>query len=660
MDFFAQQDRARRNTRYLLVLFSVTVLALIVLVNALITWFLWLGSDYNVYAGGTGWQGYLSHFSGERFLYIGVAVAATVGFVSLIRWLQLASGGKKVAESMGGQRVMAQSMDFYEKRCLNVVEELALAASMPVPALYVLPQERGINAFAAGITPADAVVAVTRGTMLQLNREELQGVIGHEYSHILNGDMRLSIRLAALLKGITFIGDVGHFLLRAGAYGVGRRSGRDDSGAALPIVGLGLLVIGWLGSLSAAFIKSAISRQKEYLADASAVQFTRSNEGIANALKVIGGYVPGTLVHAARAEEMSHIFFGEVTHRIWNAFATHPPLSDRIRRIDPNWDGNFIERQEVRIPEMTASNVEAGIGREALVTAAIAGAALDAATASMAGETSIDAPDAEFSKSLNDGTDDGADSATIPDELVSAAHDPLGASALSLALLAGRDTQPRGEILSIIGQHGVQGQADLVRSLLPAVDGLCPGQRFPLMAMAIPALKSMSTPQYRQFKSTLLSVIRADRQTDLFEWCLFQLLRHYLDPEYLRVEPSKPRYRRLEKVRGPLRQVLSVLSHQGSGDADRAFSMACADLDVSGLTLQPLEECTISGFSKGVHTLADCYPLLKPRILKAMAVAAADDGDISVAERELITAVAAVMDCPPPPELALGTATSDI
>ncbi|MEM1404210.1 MAG: M48 family metallopeptidase [Pseudomonadota bacterium] len=648
MDFFAQQDRARRNTRFLLVLFSVTVLALIVLVNALLTWFLWLGSDYNVYVGGTGWRGYLSHFSGERFLYIGMAVAATVGFVSLIRWLQLAAGGKKVAESMGGQRVMAQSTDFYEKRCLNVVEELALAASMPVPALYVLPQERGINAFAAGITPADAVVAVTRGTMLQLNREELQGVVGHEYSHILNGDMRLGTRLAALLKGITFIGDVGHFLLRAGAYGVGRRSSRNDSGAALPIVGLGLLVIGWLGSLSAAFIKSAISRQKEYLADASAVQFTRSNEGIANALKVIGGHVPGTLVHAARAEEMSHIFFGEVTHRIWNAFATHPPLPDRIRRLQPSWDGHFIERQEVRVPEMTASNVEAGIGREALVTAAIAGAALDAATASMAGDAPVSALDAEFSESPRDDTD-----AAIPEALVSAAHDPLGASALSLALLAGRDTQPRAEVLSIIRQHGVQGQADLVASLLPAVDDLCPGQRFPLMAMAIPALKGMSTPQYRQFKSTLLSVIRADKQTDLFEWCLFQLLRHYLDPEYLRVEPSKPRYRQLEKVRGPLRQVLSVLAHQGSGGADRAFAMACAELDIGELTLQPLEECTISGFSKGVHTLADCFPLLKPRILKAMAVAAADDGDISVAERELITAVAAVMDCPPPPELAL-------
>jgi hypothetical protein len=245
--------------------------------------------------------------------------------------------------------------------------------------LYLLPDERGINAFAAGITPADAVVAVTRGTLLQLRRDELQGVIGHEFSHILNGDMRLGIRLAALLKGITFIGDVGHFLLRAGAYGVGR-SHRQSSerSAALPILGLGLLVIGWLGSLSAGFIKAAISRQKEFLADASAVQFTRDNRGIANALKVIGGFLPGSLVHAARAAEMSHIFFGEVRHSLWEGFSTHPPLERRILRLDPQWDGEFIQRKERRygLAPLSENQAQAGVSREALVMAAAASLAV--------------------------------------------------------------------------------------------------------------------------------------------------------------------------------------------------------------------------------------------------------------------------------------------
>jgi Zn-dependent protease with chaperone function len=297
------------------ILFSLAVLLLIVLVNGLITAFLWFGRDYNLYVGRQRLGGLPRPVLLGALRHHRRCRGRHGGLVSLVRWLQLASGGKTVAESMGGRRVLRQSDDPDEKRCLNIVEELALAANMPVPALYVLPDERGINAFAAGVNPADAVVAVTRGALLQLKRDELQGVIGHEFSHILNGDMRLGIRLASLLKGITFIGDVGHFLLRAGAYGIGRAAGaraQRSAADAWPRPD-----DYWLAGFAVAgFIKAAISRQKEYLADASAVQFTRDNRGIANALKVIGGYLPGSLVHAARAPEMSHIFFGEVTHGI--------------------------------------------------------------------------------------------------------------------------------------------------------------------------------------------------------------------------------------------------------------------------------------------------------------------------------------------------------
>ena len=639
MDFFAQQDRARRNTRLLVVLFLLAVALLIFLANALVTGALWISSDYNLYSGSQrGFAGYLDMLSWERFGVIGLGIAATVAMVSFLRWLQLAAGGKTVAESMGGRRVLRQSSNPDEKRLLNVVEELALAANMPVPAVYVLPDERGINAFAAGVTPADAVVAVTRGTLLQLKRNELQGVVAHEFSHILNGDMRLGIRLAALLKGITFMGDVGHFLLRGSAHGVRISSGRRSrDGAALPIIGLGLLVIGWLGSLAAGFIKAAISRQKEYLADASAVQFTRDNEGIGNALKVIGGFLPGSLVHAARAPEMSHIFFGEVRHHIWQAFATHPPLPQRIQRIDPSWDGKFIERKERRLGagDLTADMVQAGVGREALLVAA---------AASLAAGAKADKGDSADQQS-----------ATADSLIAHVGEDPLGATALALAMLVAQDRGSSAQALSLIAQQGVQGQAEQVTALLPAVAALEPGERFPLIARAMPALKSLSTPQYRQFKSTLLLVIRADRHTDLFEWCLFQLLRHYLDPEYLRVPASRPRHSHLAKVRGPLRQLLSVLAHQGEGSSEQAFAVAVQSLDMEALSLLPLEKCGVAAFSEAVHTLADCYPLLKPRILKAMALAAADDGEVCATEREIVTAVAAVMDCPVPEELALAT-----
>ncbi|MEL7044258.1 MAG: M48 family metallopeptidase [Pseudomonadota bacterium] len=639
MDFFAEQDRARRNLRLLVVLFSLAVLLLIVLVNAILSAFLWFSGDYNVYAGGGGLQGYLRQFSWDRFLGVGAAVAATVGLVSLVRWIQLSSGGKYVAEAMGGRRVLPQTSDRFEKRGLNIVQEMALAANMPVPDLYVLPNERGINAFAAGITTADAVVAVTRGTLLQLSRVELQGVVGHEFSHILNGDMRLGIRLAALVKGITFIGDVGHFLLRAGAYGVGLGRRRDERNAALPIVGLALLIVGWLGALAAGFIKAAISRQKEYLADASAVQFTRDNSGIANALKVIGGFVPGSLVHAARAGELGHLFFGEVRHSLWDGFATHPPLDQRIRRLEPGWDGQFISRREVREVPMTPGNIEAGVGRAALVAAAAA-AALDSA----AEQPREAVADGEFENPVDE---------DLPPALRAAILEPLGAMAAALGLLISRNPQQQDAALTAVREHGARGEADAVVELLPALHELTPGQRFPLIARAMPALRAMSTPQYRQFKSTLLAVVRADRQTDLFEWCLFQLLRHYLDPEYLSVKPSRPRYSHVGRVRGPLRLVLSVLAHQGDGDSEQAFALAVQELKLEQLSLLPLAECSVAEFSRAVTTLADCFPLIKPRILKAMALAAGEDGHISAVERELIVAVAAVMDCPVPDSFAL-------
>ena len=212
-----------------------------------------------------------------------------IGVVALVNWFNFARGGKQIANALGGTLVQPGTDDPLERRAANIVQEMALAANMPVPSLYVLNEEPGINAFAAGTSPANAVVAVTRGALKTLDRDQLQGVIGHEFSHILNGDMRLSIRLAAMLRGITFIGDVGGVLLRSSSHRRRYRSNKDDNQGAIVALGLGLYLVGLLGGLMAGLIKSAISKQKEYLADASAVQFTRNPEGIGDALKVIGG-----------------------------------------------------------------------------------------------------------------------------------------------------------------------------------------------------------------------------------------------------------------------------------------------------------------------------------------------------------------------------------
>jgi hypothetical protein len=291
-----------------------------------------------------------------------------------------------------------------------------------------------------------------------------------------------------------------------------------------------------------------------------------------------------------------------------------------------------------------------GVGREALVMAAAASLAAVEPVQVADADSDADADaDAEFS-------DVDTAAAAIPAAAIDATHDPLGATALALALLVARDEDGGSAALDLVQRTGVRGQAEQVRALLPALRELCPGERFPLLARAVPALKSLSTPQYRQFKTTLLQVIRIDGRTDLFEWCLFQLLRHYLDPEYLQVKPSRPRYSHLGKVRAPLRETLSVLAHRGDGDSQRAFDRAVAELELQGLTLKPLAECSVSAFSEAVHQLADCYPLLKPRILKAMAAAAGDDGSVSPVEREIVVAVAAVMDCPLPEDFDLAPA----
>jgi Zn-dependent protease with chaperone function len=648
MNFFEQQDIARRNTRLLVLLFLAAVLLLIVLTNAAVAAFLWFGQDYNIYSGSSeGFTDFLAHFGWGRFTSIGLAVAATVAMVALVKWLSLSTGGKVVAESMGGSRILPATRDPAERRCLNVVEEMALAASMPVPPVYVLNDESGINAFAAGHTPADAVVAVTRGTIAHLKRDELQGVIAHEFSHILNGDMRLNIHLAAMLKGITFIGDVGHILLRSSNRARTGLSERNNNyGAMMPLLGLAFWLLGLVGAATAGFIKAAISRQKEYLADASAVQFTRNPDGIGDALKVIGGYIPGTLVHAARAAEMSHIFFGEIEHRLWNVFATHPPLRDRIRRIDPHWNGEYIQRKVVHYDQgpARARAAEVGVGRAAIVAAAFAAAHAKPAEAATV--------DADFGPSADELEAQTARREEIPLVFLRHSHEPLGAHALVFCLLISDDEAVRQAQLTLVDAAGISGLADLVHTLSPGVRELGAPRRLPLLELCLPALKSMSSGQYTVFKHTLLGLIRADAQTELYEWCLYQLIRHYLDPEFIQVKPSRPRYAKLQKVAYHARVVLSVLAHEGSGETDAVFRLGADALGFDTMAILPRDQCSVAAFSVAVNELADCYPLLKPRLLKAMALAAGADGRLSPVEREIIASMAAVMDCPVPVDAA--------
>jgi len=455
-------------------------------------------------------------------------------------------------------------------------------------------------------------------------------VIGHEFSHILNGDMRLSIRLAAMLRGITFIGDVGSILLRSSSR---RRryssSNKDDGRGAALAVGLGLYLIGLLGGLMAGLIKSAISKQKEYLADASAVQFTRNPEGIGDALKIIGGHASGTFVDSTRAEEMSHLFFGQVKHRLWSGFATHPPIKERIARIDPDWDGQFLPAPA---PEKVAAeatpNADADPGHRAALAAIAATAAVACGTYAVS---------ASPSNMLAAQDEDSA--------LLEETRDPLGAMAVVLAM-AWDPLHERAQ-WQALEPNSIAGLAQTTRRWCEPVRRRTGAQRLSLLELCLPTLRGLSAEQYRVFRERLLSWISADGKTVLGEWCLFQIVRHYLDPVLQDTRPTRPKHKTLAAVSCDLATALGALAHLTVEDTERAFTRGAEMLDLP-LVLPDVADLEMSAFGAAIDNLAACYPLLKVPILKAMAAVAADDGVISDNELTLVKAIAAVMDCPMP------------
>jgi Zn-dependent protease with chaperone function len=340
-DFFDRQEAARRNTARLVVLFLLAVLAIVVSIHLILAAvFGYLGADPRT--GAIDWS---RTFDPELLLLAVVGTGIVVGGGSLFKIAQLRGGGRVVAEQLGGRLVSPDTTDLSERKLMNVVEEMAIASGTPVPPVYLMEHEDGINAFAAGFTPSEAVIGVTRGAAERLSRDELQGVIAHEFSHILNGDMRLNLRLIGLLHGILLIGMIGYFILRMTAFsGRGRRSSRD-SGNPLPLLalGAGLAIVGFFGTFFGNLIKAAVSRQREFLADAAAVQFTRHPGGSPGRSRRLVASAAGSSIRSPNAPEASHMFFGRATSGLNALFSTHPPLATRIRRIEPGWDGKYIE-----------------------------------------------------------------------------------------------------------------------------------------------------------------------------------------------------------------------------------------------------------------------------------------------------------------------------
>ncbi len=641
MDFFEHQAAAQRRTKLLIGYYVMAVAAIVVAV-------------YLVVAIGLASQGEQSGAAGlwnpVLFAWVAGLVGGVILLGSLFKIATLSSGGKSVAEMLGGRLLPADTVDGAERRLLNVVEEMAIAAGLPVPPVYVLDED-GINAFAAGFKPADAVIGVTRGCLEQLSRDELQGVVAHEFSHIINGDMRLDIRLLGVLFGILLISIIGQTLMRIAFYsGAGRqRSSRRDKGGggALAMMGLGLalMVIGYIGVLFGRLIKSAVSRQREFLADASAVQYTRNPDGIAGALKRIGGFAGGSRVAALHAEEASHMFFANGLRSSWfSLLATHPPLSERIRRIQADFVPSPATPPRSAPPPVPRSAAGGGVSGLAAAAPAMAMVAGGAAFTDRIG-----APDAshlDYAVKLIK---------AIPSQLRELLHSTDGAQAAVFCLLLSSDKQAFERQLDGLTRQVEEPVIRLMEQHNDAIGRLPVSTRMPMVDLALPALQQMDAARYRRFRQTIDSLVAADQQVSIFEFALIQTLMRNLEPAFGKPKPSPIRHHHLQPILPHCLPLLALLARYGNESdeqqaaADFAAGVAALGFDPITTPMPAVANQPVRTFADGLAVLRQADGPVKKCLLGACATAVTANGKVTVEEAELLRAVADSLECPVPP-----------
>jgi len=638
MNFFAHQDRARRQTRRMLAMFAFAVVAIVLLVDLLVI----VGLAHG-------------QVRPRGIAVLSVLVFGVIATGSLYRIATLRAGGAAVAAQLGAIEVPHDTGDFAYRRLRNIVEELAIASGVPVPQVFVLEQEAGINAFAAGYAPADATITVTRGALDKLTREELQGVIGHEFSHVLNGDMRLNIRLVGVVFGILMLSVAGRRIAE-------NVRGRDSSGAMT--FGLLLAGVGYIGVVFARMIKAAISRQREFLADASAVQFTRQTEGIAGALKKIGALAEGSKLSLDDREEVAHMLFGDgVGYRA--LFATHPPLLDRIRRLDPSFtrDGFAAIRSAWAQPVLLDGEARDAAG-VSIAGFAPAGGALPRVRG--ARRTTLPAGDAELRIEVdgvvgqvgNPGSDDRVAARalrrTMPRELREAARQPERAIPLLFALVLDATAEVRQRQLARVADAFDSGTATLARTLRVATAQLHPMQRLPLASLAFPALRRRPRPQLERFVATLRALVDADGEVTLHEYCLARLVDvqvvDALDP----AKSGRAGRLKLHDVEMELKDLLAILARHGNPDperARRAYALGLAEvLPQARFAYQPPQQW-VAALDAALPRLDRLSPAGKELVVAALTRAIGADGLVSVEEAELLRTVCGALHCPLPPLL---------
>jgi Zn-dependent protease with chaperone function len=640
VDFFARQERSRRTSRALVVAFLLAFVTVALATTAVVAVGLRAYTERNALFIGTGSMGEWLGGHGGLVTTVALGTLGLMILASLYRAATLAGGGGNVARMLGGTQVTGDGTDPLQRRLVNVVEEMALASGLPVPEIYVLEHEAGINAFAAGLNSANAAVAVTRGALERLERAELQGVIAHEFSHILNGDMRLNQQLIGMSFGILVLSLAGRWLIRSVRYTGGRRS-RNSGGIAVALtLGLALSVIGGIGILLSRLIKAGVSRERERLADASAVQFTREPEGLAGALKKIGGY--SSRLIGVDTEEVAHMLFEPGTRALGLWLATHPPLLERIRTLDPRFDPRDLPRVDTTLPEARTASAERTGPAAGFAAAAPSGPLLDRAGL------------------LGTPANGHAIRAALPDELYHATHSRESSLLAVIALALSSDGTTRRQQLGLVERQLGAARAALAHRLHAELAPLEPRLRLPVLELALPTLRQRPPEQIAYLWELLARLQELERAPRLFDFVLLRVLE-----AYLRATPDSAAKLRRPAIgldaRTAVRALLASVAAFGHDDASGARAAYEAGLAALGARLEPSDPTfdppsgarDLPRLDAALTALANIRPRDKERVLRSVLATIRSDSVTALEERELFRLIAAVLDCPLPADAAL-------
>lgn len=651
MNFFEHQEKARKQSRWIILAFIGTALLIVLAVDLIVL--VMVGMQGSLSTGvshitQTGAAGLLSAdlWTSNASTLIGssVATGGVIGLASLGKIASLRSGGGKVARDMGAVIVTPDTRDPLRRRLYNVVEEIALASGTPVPEVYVMENEPGINAFAAGYTAADAAVAVTQGTLEKLNRSELQGVIAHEFSHIFNGDMRINIRMMGIIFGIMVIAILGRKFLMSSRYRVS--SSRDNNGSVIVVIGFALVIVGYIGLFFARWMKSALSRQREYLADASAVQFTRDPDGISGALKKIAAYNHSSYLHTD-AEEVSHMLFGSGYRSLM--FATHPPLEKRIERLETGFHESEIEdlarklKAQERREHIQARQAEQEHGEQ--LNAKKQGGMFDAA----AMIDNIGNP--EFERILAA----AMLTADIPSGLTSAARSLEWVPEVLFYCLLDDDTQLNEKQRLIVSQQMGDISEQKLGHLVNSNGALSDEQRLPLLEICFPTLKRRPSSDIEKILETINALVTVDNKVDSFEYLLSRLVAKYLRESK---NPSRSRLHGKRKLRNCVQELSTVVSivashgqstagAQGIQAAQKAFKAGMSAVDINHTNLAFSDQWQ-DLLDKAVEVLDDLTPIDKNKVVMALAATVSNDGVLVTAEHEMLRVISSMIHVPLP------------